>query len=571
MGESMRVLVIDNDFRTRVTLLQSLTRRGDQAVTATSVAEATPLLKSQQRFNCVILNAQLPEGEAWLRHLQKTQKPMTFILLSDLPQRVLDKVLSESLQVPLLAKPIPRGVALDEMLEQAFSSPTAQVLSPPLKASAFDSFLPQNWIFSAPTPHTLEEKGGPTTRKKEDPAPVIPPSTSSPSLNSTQAATSAKAEKVSESRFSGSVQPTEPQKLDPSSQLISVQKEAPIHSRFEMEDLIGRSPEMLQVMHLIEQVADTDSTILITGESGTGKELVAHALHNRSRRSKKPFVPVNCGAIPAGLLESELFGHTKGAFTGATSQRAGRFEMANNGTLFLDEIGEMDPNLQVKLLRILQERQFEPVGSTKTLKTNVRVIVATNIDLEQAVREKRFREDLFYRLNVIPIPLPALRHRCSDIPNLIHYFLKKISRTKGIKISGMDPEILTLLQKYSWPGNVRELENLMERLCILNRSGWIQVSDLPSKYQSQDNPGYHHEQEELPETGLDFNAAVEAFENRLILKALNRTSWNRNQAAKLLHLNRTTLVEKIKKKGLQPDDNISKRSSLHLDTKRSLT
>ena len=328
-----------------------------------------------------------------------------------------------------------------------------------------------------------------------------------------------------------------------------------LHKKYRFDNIIGQSDEILEVLKLIEKVSGSDSTLLITGGSGTGKELVAKAIHFNSPRSSKPFVPINCGAIPSELLESELFGHVKGAFTGAISNRTGRFEMAEGGTLFLDEIGDMNPNLQVKLLRVLQERSFEPVGSTKTVSINVRVVAATNANLEKAVEEGQFREDLYYRLNVIPIAIPPLRKRRSDIPLLFHYFMEKFNSCKEQKLSGISPEAMNVLYHYPWPGNIRELENLVERLTILKGSGLVNLSDLPLKYQSQ-KATYQVKTDkiEIPDTGMDFNSAVDGFENTLILKALEKTGWNRNQAAILLKLNRTTLVEKIKKKGLAPPE-----------------
>lgn len=328
-----------------------------------------------------------------------------------------------------------------------------------------------------------------------------------------------------------------------------------LHTRYKFKNIIGQSDEIKQVMSLIERVADSESTVLITGDSGTGKELVAKAIHYNSPKAKAPFVPINCGAIPGELLESELFGHVKGAFTGATQNRIGRFEMAEGGTIFFDEIGDMSPSLQVKLLRVLQERKFEPVGSTKTISANVRVIAATNINLEKAVDEGRFREDLFYRLNVIPITIPSLRERPTDIPLLIHYFIEHFNKHKTEKITGISPEALDLLFNYNWPGNVRELENLMERMSILKRFGTIQAIDLPDRYRQRDiSLAKDPKQIEIPDAGMDFNSAVDTYENALILQALEKTGWNRNQAAILLRLNRTTLVEKIKKKGLRPPE-----------------
>jgi DNA-binding NtrC family response regulator len=326
-----------------------------------------------------------------------------------------------------------------------------------------------------------------------------------------------------------------------------------LHKKYRFDNIIGQSDAIAHVLELIERVSTSDSTVLITGESGTGKELVAKAIHYNSNRSAKPFVPINCGAIPSELMESELFGHIKGAFTGAVSNRVGRFELAEGGTVFFDEIGDMSPHLQVKLLRVLQERRFEPVGSTKTFSSDVRVIAATNVNLEKAVHDARFREDLYYRLNVIPIHIPALRERRTDIPLLFHYFLEYFNKDRAGKLSGITPEAMELLTMYPWPGNIRELENLVERLAILKGGGFVDVVDLPERYRTPAAGATLADPSDLslPENGLDFNSAVDAYENALIVKALEKTGWNRNQAALLLKLNRTTLVEKIKKKGLR--------------------
>lgn len=331
------------------------------------------------------------------------------------------------------------------------------------------------------------------------------------------------------------------------------QLKSALKTKHKFDQIIGSSEGIRHVLDLVDRVADSDSTVLVTGESGTGKELIARAIHFSSPRSTGPFIPINCGAIPSELLESELFGHIKGAFTGAISNRVGRFELADGGTLFLDEIGDLEPTLQVKILRALQERCFEPVGSTKTVQVNVRVIAATNIDLEKAVAAGKFREDLYYRLNVIPIHIPALRERKSDIPLLLSHFLDLYGKSKGRVLSGFSSDSLDCLTNYAWPGNIRELENLVERLTILKGTGIVDVIDLPTKYRAQ-NPAQTspNPRMDIPEEGMDFNSAVDAFENNLILKALEKTGWNRNQAAALLRLNRTTLVEKIKKKGLRP-------------------
>lgn len=325
-----------------------------------------------------------------------------------------------------------------------------------------------------------------------------------------------------------------------------------LHRQYKFDQIIGKSDAIQNVLSIVERVCDSDSTVLVHGESGTGKELVARAVHYNSHRSKNPFVAINCGAIPAELLESELFGHAKGAFTGAIANRIGKFEQADGGTLFLDEIGDLHPSLQVKILRALQERCFEPVGSTKTVHVNVRVIAATNINLEEAVSQGRFREDLFYRLNVIPILIPSLRERRADIPLLLSHFLKLFSKNRVKFLTAVSPRALESLMSYNWPGNIRELENFIERMSVLKGQGVLEYEDLPSKYQFKADQTYSMSQNiHIPVEGIDFNTLVDQFENSLILQALQKTKWNRNQAAQALRLNRTTLVEKMKKKGLK--------------------
>ncbi len=340
----------------------------------------------------------------------------------------------------------------------------------------------------------------------------------------------------------------------------NVQLRTALHKKYRFDNIIGQSQGITHVLEMIERVSTSESTVLITGESGTGKELVAKAIHYNSNRANKPFVPINCGAIPGELLESELFGHVKGAFTGAVNNRIGRFELAEGGTVFFDEIGDMSPHLQVKLLRVLQERKYEPVGSAKTFASDVRIIAATNVHLENAVRDGRFREDLYYRLNVIPIHIPALRERKTDIALLFHYFMDLFNEGKKEKLAGVTPEAMHILSYYGWPGNIRELENLVERLAILKGGGIVDVADLPEKYRGIESTSSTQASLDFSTEGMDFNSAVDAFENALIIRALEKTGWNRNQAAMLLKLNRTTLVEKIKKKGLQQPDEISVRA-----------
>ncbi len=313
--------------------------------------------------------------------------------------------------------------------------------------------------------------------------------------------------------------------------------------------IIGRSAKIREVLALIDKVARTDSTVLITGESGTGKELVARAIHYKSRRKDKPLVTINCGAIPHELLESELFGYVKGAFTGAVRDKKGRLQAAEGGTVFLDEISEMSPALQVKLLRVLQEREFEPVGSIKPVKVDIRVIAATNKDLEELVSKGRFRADLFWRLNVVPIYLPPLRERKEDIELLLEHFLKIYNERYGGNIEGFSPESMQLLLDYPWPGNIRELENLVQRLVVLKGEGVVEPGDLPEKFRNNHRSYKLPSLEELRE--LDLNAAVSTLERYLITEALRRANGVKSKAAKLLGIKRTTLIHKMKKNGLE--------------------
>lgn len=320
--------------------------------------------------------------------------------------------------------------------------------------------------------------------------------------------------------------------------------------------IIGQSQPMQTVFSMIRKICDEDTTVLIRGESGTGKELVAQALHYEGGRSGGPFIPVNCGAIPAELLESELFGHEKGAFTHAIRMRIGRFELADGGTVFLDEISEMSPMLQVKLLRVLQERQFERIGGTKTIESDFRVVAATNRDLENEVREGRFREDLYYRLNVIPIEMPPLRERISDIPLLAEHFVGQFNGNRKKTVRGVDAAVMVRFEGYSWPGNVRELENVIERMVILTNSTRLTVEDLPEKIPGRTSLQVQQSDRKpvvIPDAGFVLSDAVADFEKGLIVQALKQTSWVKNRAAKLLNVNRTTLIEKMKRFDLKKD------------------
>ncbi len=346
--------------------------------------------------------------------------------------------------------------------------------------------------------------------------------------------------------------------------------------------LVGVSQSVSKVRQLIEQVADTDANVLILGDSGTGKEVVARNLHFHSARKDKPFVPVNCGAIPPDLLESELFGHEKGAFTGAISARQGRFELANGGTLFLDEIGDMPLAMQVKLLRVIQERVFERVGSNKSIKADVRIIAATHRKLEDEISEGRFREDLFYRLNVFPIDMPSLAERVDDIPLLLEELIIRMENNKRGSVR-LTPLAVSALQQYDWPGNVRELSNLVERLLIMFPNGVVDAHDLPEKYrqgidisasvtststQEKETPELQQRvvshiinqvtsQGRLPEEGIDLKAHLLDLESNLIKQALDESNGVVAHAAQRLNMRRTTLVEKMRKYGLQRVANAS--------------
>ena len=324
---------------------------------------------------------------------------------------------------------------------------------------------------------------------------------------------------------------------------------AQLQDRFKLEGIIGRTPVMLQLFELVRTVAATSSTVLITGETGTGKELVARAIHDASPRRSQRFVALNCSAIPETLLEAELFGHVRGAFTGAVANRQGRMEQANRGTLFLDEVGTMSPSLQAKLLRVLQSREFERVGDSVTVKVDVRVVAATNSDLKKMVLEGTFREDLYYRLNVIPVRIPALRERRADIPLLAQHFLDAFARESQPPRGRVTiaQEAQQALMAYEWPGNVRQLENVIERAFALSPGrSQILAADLPPEL-GQASMAVDPAEYVLPEPGVDLELIVARFEHGLIKRALERTNGNKSQAADLLQLKRTTLIEKLKR------------------------
>ncbi|WLD11233.1 sigma-54-dependent transcriptional regulator [Planctellipticum variicoloris] len=326
------------------------------------------------------------------------------------------------------------------------------------------------------------------------------------------------------------------------------QLKAQLNQRFGLGNIIGHDYRMLKMFDLIESVADTRTTVLVLGESGTGKTMTARAIHQLSNRRDKPFIEVACGALPDSLLESELFGHVAGAFTSANSDRVGKFLQAQGGTIFLDEIGTASPSLQVKLLRVLQDREFEPVGGNKTHKIDVRMILATNADLEEEVRKGRFRQDLYYRINVVTITQPSLRERLGDIPLLAEHYLKEFLEQTGKKINGFSEEAIHVMQRYRWPGNVRELVNVVERAVVLTKNTVIQVQDLPDALRTEEfHPDFAGR---LGSGASSLKAALASPEKQLILDALEAHGWNRQETADFLGINRTTLYKKMKKYGV---------------------
>ncbi|MGH7274030.1 MAG: sigma-54-dependent transcriptional regulator, partial [Nitrospiria bacterium] len=332
-----------------------------------------------------------------------------------------------------------------------------------------------------------------------------------------------------------------------------------LRERFHFDSIIGKSEEMRKIKALSIDVSDTDYTVLIMGESGTGKEMVARAIHYSSRRSRYPMVAINCGAIPETLLESELFGYIKGAFTDAKTSKPGRLKMADGGTVFLDEVAELTPMTQVKLLRVLQEKEIEPLGGTKSIKIDIRIVAATNKDLFEQVKKGSFREDLYYRVNVFPVLIPPLRERNGDIPLLLDFFVNKYNREIGNRIKGFSPEALAVLERYPWPGNVRELANLVERMMTICKGRWVEIGDLPPGFASA-RPGESGTIPlqpsgtlTMPDTGaslLSMGLSMEELEERLIREALESTSENVTEAARLLKTTRNTLRYRIQKYGL---------------------
>lgn len=324
--------------------------------------------------------------------------------------------------------------------------------------------------------------------------------------------------------------------------------------------IVGESKATRNLLKMIAKIGPSRSSVLITGPTGTGKELVARAIHDASPRRSRPFVALNCAALAPGVLESELFGHEKGSFTGALARRVGRFEQAHTGTLFLDEVGEIDPNIQTKLLRTLQEGEFERVGGTQTIKVDVRIVAATNVDLREAIQQSRFREDFYYRLNVFSLQVEPLRHRRDDIPALIDHFLRKFSAETGKTVTGVDDDVMAFCMRYRWPGNVRELENILERAVVLSETPTIRLDDLPQDLLFSQTGDEEDEPEEeapveasmpaVPDTA-SLIERTDQLESAMIAEALKRFRWNKTKAAEHLGLKRTTLQYKIKKYGLE--------------------
>lgn len=321
-----------------------------------------------------------------------------------------------------------------------------------------------------------------------------------------------------------------------------------LDQRYGLGNIVGHDYRMLKMFDLIETVADARTTVLVLGESGTGKTLTARAIHQRSTRRDKPFVEVSCGSLPDSLLESELFGHVSGAFTGAAHDKVGKFLQADGGTIFLDEIGTASPSLQVKLLRVLQDREFEPVGGNKTYKVDVRMILATNADLEEEVRKGRFRQDLYYRINVVTLTQPSLRDRLGDIPLLVEHYLKDFVEQTGKRVTGFSEDALHVMQRYRWPGNVRELVNVVERAVVLTKNTVIQIADLPESLRTEElHPDFAGR---MGSGASSLKAALASPEKQLILDALESHGWNRQETADSLGINRTTLYKKMKKYGI---------------------
>lgn len=342
--------------------------------------------------------------------------------------------------------------------------------------------------------------------------------------------------------------------LDTREMVSSLAISAPVFDDDVETEFVGSSRKMREVFDLIGKLSHVDTTVLIRGENGTGKELVARAIHSSSPRKHGEFVAINCGAIPENLMESEFFGHEKGAFTGAVERKIGKFQVANKGTIFLDEIGELQPAMQVKLLRVLQERKFTPVGSNREVSTNARIVAATNQNLEKMIEDGAFREDLFYRLNVMPIFLPPLRDRIEDLENLTQYFIKRFNKKLDKQITGFSPEAMILLKRYSWPGNIRELENIIERSFIVEHESMIQVRTLPEQIQNLHRQGENPSMASSYKGPMDFDQFKEATEKEFIVQALKANHGRINQTVAHAGIPKNTLLRKIRKYDINVKD-----------------
>ena len=545
MTAPLRLLIADDEPSVRHSLGRLMKQRGHEVEVAADGQQACQLLGDQE-FDWIITDLKMPgaDGMEVLRTAQD-RAPQTTVIMMTAYGSVESAVEAMRLGARhFLEKPISAD-ALDELLRGGdapvnIGVPAAQAADVPGGAGHDDELAAGGGFWAA----MAAREEADDLEETVDPA-------GPPAGHPTE--TEADDLRFAEAGFAeaGFAEADQPRAAAPVGKKAAPVPPDPVGMT---RGMVGADPSMFEVFELVDRVAASDATVLITGESGTGKELIARAIHDASDRRGGLLVPVNCAAIPEGLLESELFGHVKGAFTGAIRSRTGRFALADGGTLFLDEIGEMSLPLQAKLLRVLQERIVEPVGATQPQAVDVRVLAATNRELEDMVAEGQFREDLYYRLSVIPIGLPPLRRRRSDVPLLLRHFLQAFSSRGGRRPLVLADDALTLLARYDWPGNVRELENLAERLVVLVRADEAVAADIPSKFQQprgldlQDVWGGGGPA--LPDSGVDLKEFLKGIETSLIDQALQRTGGNRNQAASLLALNRTTLVEKLRKRGL---------------------
>ncbi len=568
MSDALRVLVADDEPTVRHSLARLLTSRGHSVETAGDGGEACRLLVAEH-FDCVLTDLKMPgaDGMEVLRTARERRPDTSVIIMTaygsvDAAVEAMRLGALQFLEKPVSSEDL--GALLDSV-RRGGEPPAAAALDAPereAEESADDAAAGgefgalRNMLMAAEVARGEPglEAPSPLIRRDDDvpPGGRAAPAGSAPGIAPAPPVGAATAPKAkAKARLRPKPEPRAPDSTKdlPASPRSPATSDLP--ARYGM---VGADPAMDEVFDLVERVAASEATVLIIGESGTGKELVARAIHDSSDRRDGLLVPVNCAAIPEGLLESELFGHVKGAFTGAHRNRTGRFALANGGTLFLDEIGEMSLPLQAKLLRVLQERVVEPVGAAEPVAVDVRVLAATHRDLEEMVEEGTFREDLFYRLSVIPVALPSLRQRRSDVPVLLEHFLGVFAARSNRPPPTLCEASLPVLARYDWPGNVRELENLAERLVVLVRGDEVSEADIPAKFRQPRGldlgDAWGGGGPSLPEEGVDLKELLGRLEMALIDQALERTKGNRNQAARLLSLNRTTLVEKLRKRGL---------------------